>query len=288
MSSTLSCRATRARQEQCRDRKAVAQSLGSSEDVGRDAVVVGREGRTRAAHTALYFVENQHRPHFVTAAAQRLEHRPPEVVGAADALDRLDDDGGRFAIEAAQQCAGIVARREAYLEGRARKAVPLFQGTPCHRARRGGSAVKAVLEGDCFCATGDLEGKLEGILVRFGAAVEPEHGVEAQARELRQPRRCALANGHRQRVGLKGHLPCLALERRQPTRVPIAQSRHRMTAVKVQELAPIARVQPNALAVHHLDGVLRKHLRQMAFDRPRHRFGAHHGACPRSSRVPGR
>ncbi len=184
---------------------------------------------------------------------------------------------------------GIVARREAHIEGRARKAVPFFQGAPGHRAGGGGSAMPALFQRDRFAAAGDLERELERIFVGLGAAVDPEHGVESQAREFRQPRGGALADRHGQCIGLKRHLPRLALERRQPARVAVAQSRDRMAAVEIQNLAAVARVQPHALAVRHLDRVLREHLRQMALERARAvsvsvLMGV---SSSRSSRVPG-
>jgi hypothetical protein len=37
-----------------------------------------------------------------------------------------------------------------------------------------------------------------------------------------------------------------------------------MAAVEVQDFAPVARVQPNALAMGYLDGILSEHLRQVA------------------------
>jgi hypothetical protein len=55
---------------------------------------VGGEGRAGAAHAALHFVENQSAPDIVAALPQRLQHRLADIVGAADALHRLDDDRG--------------------------------------------------------------------------------------------------------------------------------------------------------------------------------------------------
>src|SRR5882672_7499469 len=44
----------------------------------------------------------------------------------------------------------------------------------------------------------------------------------------------------------------------------VTQAGDRMPAVEIQDLAAVARVQPDALPVGHLDGILRKHLRQVA------------------------
>ena len=96
--------------------------------------------------------------------------------------------------------------------------------------------------------------------------------------EFRQARRRALADRHGHRIGLKRHLPRLAFERRQPARMAITQARDRVTAVKIQDLAAVARIQPHALAVRDLDRVLREHLREMALERRRVESGVIMGA----------
>ena len=112
-------------------------------------------------------------------------------------------------------------------KGRARKAVPFFQRAPGHRARGGRAAVPALLERHRLGAAGHLERELQRVLVGLGAAVDAEHGVESEARELDQARGGALADRHRQRVGLERHLPRLALERGHPSRMAVAQARRR-------------------------------------------------------------
>ncbi len=47
----------------------------------------------------------------------------------------------------------------------------------------------------------------------------------------------------------------------------VAQARDRVAAVEIQNLAPVAGMQPHTFAVGHFDGILREHLRQMAFMR---------------------
>ena len=131
---------------------------------------------------------------------------------------------------------------------------------PGHRARGGGASVPALFQRDGLGAAGHLERQLQRVFVGLGAAVDPEHGLEAETRELRQPRRGALANRHGQRIGLERHLARLALERGQPARMAVAQAGDRMAAVEIQDLAAVARMQPDAFAVHHLDRILREHL----------------------------
>ncbi len=99
MSSYLSCPATRRDSSSADTGKPLPKRLGGRDDVGRDAVVIRAEGRAGAAHAALHLVENQHRAHLVAAPAQRLQHRLADVVGAAHALDRLDDHRRGVAID---------------------------------------------------------------------------------------------------------------------------------------------------------------------------------------------
>ena len=124
--------------------------------------------------------------------------------------------------------------------------------------------MEPLFECDRIAAAGYFERQLERILIGFGAAVEPENSIQSQAHELRQPGGGALAYAQVQRIGLKRHLPRLALERGQPARVTVTQPGDRMAAVEIQNLAAVARVQPHAIAMRHLDRVLRKHLRQVA------------------------
>ena len=85
-----------------------------------------------------------------------------------------------------------------------------------------------------------------------------------ESHELRQAGGGALADCQGHSIGLKRHLPRLALERGQPARMTVAQARNRVPAVEIQDLAAVARMQPDALAMRHFDGILREHLRQMA------------------------
>ncbi len=266
------------RQHQGGHREAVAERLGAREHVGRDAVVVGRERRTGASHAALDLVEHQQRAQPVAALAQRLEHRLADIVGAAETLHGLDDDGGGVPVDVLLERCRIVARREAHVERPVRKPIPLLERAPGHRAGGGGSAVPAVLERDGLAASGDLERELQRVLVGLRAGIDEEHRVEAEIRELHQPRRGARAHRERQRVGLKAHLPRLALERRHPARVAVAEARDGVAAVEIEDLASVARMQPHAFAVRDLDRELREDLREMAFD----------GGHIRSSRARGR
>ncbi len=157
----------------------------------------------------------------------------------------------------------IVARREAHVERQARESVPLLECAPGHGPRCGGSAVPTVLERDGLGAAGDLERKLQSVLIGLGAGIDEEHRIEAEIRELDQTRRGSCAHGERQRVGLKAHLPGLPLDRRHPARVTVPQAGDGVATVKIENLAAVARMQPHPLAMRDLDRELREDLREM-------------------------
>src|ERR1700683_3183479 len=48
-----------------------------------------------------------------------------------------------------------------------------------------------------------------------------------------------------------------------------------MPAVEIQNLAAVARIQPDAVSMRHLNRILREHLRQVALERARRRAGVH-------------
>ncbi len=234
MSSYLSRSAMPPRHQQRGHRKAVAQGLRGGDHVRRDAVEIRGERRAGAAHAALHLIEYQQRAGVIAALPQCLQHGLADIVGAAHSLYGFDDDCGRIAVDELLDGGGFVARREPHVERRAREAVPFFQGAPGHRAGRRGAAVEALFERHDLAAARQLEGELQRIFVGLGAAVDPKHRVQSQACELRQARCGAFADDHGQRVGLKGHLARLALERRQPARMAVAQTRDRVAAVEIQ------------------------------------------------------
>jgi hypothetical protein len=127
----------------------------------------------------LHFIENQQGAGFVATPPQRLQHRLADIVGAAHALHRLDNDGGGVAVDELIDGGGRVARRETHVEGPARKPVPFFERAPGHGAGRGGSAVPTLLQRHDLAAAAQFEGEFQRVFVRFGAAVDPKHRVEA-------------------------------------------------------------------------------------------------------------
>ncbi len=77
---------------------------------------------------------------------------------------------------------------------------------------------------------------------------------------------------------MEGHRTRLPLERRAPARMAVAEARDRVAAVKVEELAAVARMQPDAVAVRDLDRVLRVDPGQMAAQRLCNRIRRHQHA----------
>ena len=265
MSSILSRSATRLRQQQRGHRKAVAQRLRRRDDVGRDAVEIGAERRAGAPHAALDLIEDQHGAHLVAAPAQRLQHRLADVERAADALHGLDDDRRRVAIDGPLDRGGIVARREADIEGPCAESRTISRARP-RSARRPppcGRANSARARRRCPRPV-----VLNASFSAFSFASAPlliQNTVSSpSAANLDEARGGAFADRHRQRVGLKRHLARLPLERGEPARVAVAQARNRVAAVKIEHLAAVARMKPDAFAMHDFDRILREHARQMS------------------------
>ena len=246
------------RQQQRRDREAVAQRLGGGDHVRHDAVIVSRERLARAADAALHFVEDQQRAGFVAALAQRREEFLAHVECAAHALHGLDDDRRRVLGDVFGNVFDVAALDPADVERRTRQEEPFLRRLPGGRGASGGTAVKALFHGrDVRAAGTHFERHLESVLVGLGAGVDPEHAVERQLRKLQQLLCGARADFHRHGIGLEVHLRGLIAQRFRPAFVAVAERSHRVTAIEVQHLAAIARMQPDALGAHHFDGILR-------------------------------
>ena len=179
---------------------------------------------------------------------------------------------------AARAAAGIVARREAHIEGPCAESRTTSRARPrSPRPRRRFGRASPARAPRLWCGPVILNASLSAFSFASAPQLMPEHGVETRAREFREPRRGALANRHGQRIGLKGHLPRLALERSQPARDghspsprphgrrknPKSCGRRARTATRPRHAPPrwdIARTPaPNG------------------FERARHRSAAHHG-----------
>ena len=110
--------------------KAVAQRLGRGDHVRHHAVVVSRERLAGAADAALHLVEDQQRAGFVAALAQRRQKFLAHVERAADALHRLDDDGGGVLGDVVGDVRDVAALDPAHVERRARQEEPLLRRAP--------------------------------------------------------------------------------------------------------------------------------------------------------------
>jgi hypothetical protein len=67
--------------------------------------------------------------------------------------------------------------------------------------------------------------------------------------------------------------------------MPVAQAGDSVAAVEIEDLAPVARVQPDALSVRHLDGILRENLGEVTGHQVHPGAGA---VSPRVSSKPSR
>ena len=86
------------------------------------------------------------------------------------------------------------------------------------------------------------EGEAEGVLVGLGAAVDQEGARQPLGAEAHQPSGGPGAHGERHRVALEEQLLRLASQRRQHPRVPVAEQRHRVAAVEVDQRAAVPRI----------------------------------------------
>ncbi len=101
------------------------------------------------------------------------------------------------------------------------------------------------------------EGEAERVLVRLGAAVDQEGAGEPGRPEAHQPLGGPGADGERHRVALEEQLLRLGAERRHQPRMPVAEQRHGVAAVEVDQRAAVARMDDRPLAPDGLDGGVR-------------------------------
>jgi len=139
-----------------------------------------------------------------------------DIVGAADPLHRLDDDGRRIPVDDFSTAAGCHAAQthiKGYVENRT------FSRAPGDGAGGRGSAMPSLFQRDDLPA-GQFERKLRAFSLA-PRAVDPEDGSRPSPR-IRQ-RRGALANDHG-RALVWNAFAGLALERRSQRGCPLAQA----------------------------------------------------------------
>ena len=119
--------------------------------------------------------------------------------------------------------------------------------------------MERAFDGHDTAAACHLESHAQGVFIGFGAGVHEEHAVEGWTGELHEPRCGAHAHVHRHGIALEVAGFRLAGESARPARVLVAECGDRVAAVEIEHAAAIARVQPDALGIDDLDGVLREH-----------------------------
>ena len=260
--SSLSAEVTFALASKRRTGKTVTQRLGRRDHVRHDAVHVGRERISNTAHATLHFVEDQQRADFVATAAQRLQKLLAEINRAGEPLHGLDDDGAVSSVTKSWNGVDVAARNETDIKRRAWEAVPLLLRAPGYGARGSGTAVEAAFDGADLRPAGHLERQLQRVLVRLGAAVDEEHAGDGQPGKAHQPFGRARANLHRHGVGLEVAGLRLLGQRAREAGMSVAESGHGMTAIQIEHTLATAVGEPDALAGHHFDRVLRKYRRK--------------------------
>ena len=144
------------RRDERPQRHSAAEGLGQADDVGRDAVALHGEERSRAPQSGLYFVEDEQRARAVAAFAQRFEPARSRQAHARFARHGLDEYGGRAAGDPVERLEIVEFDRAA------------------HR--------------DEFRAFGDALGQFERPFDRLGARIDEINAVERCGQRSGDPR----------------------------------------------------------------------------------------------------
>jgi hypothetical protein len=184
--------------------------------------------------------------------ARRKQKVAPQRVGAGETLDRFEDDCRGGGIDRLLQHAEVAARDELDIERLGGKAVPAL-GTPGDRGCGSRAAVKGPFDRHHLRPSGLAEREAQRVLVRFGAAVDQERLLESFRCEADQRLGGAPAHQVRHRVRLELQLPGLMRQRREQPRMAVAEERHRMTAVEVEDPPALPGFEPDILTADRLD-----------------------------------
>ncbi len=147
----------------------------------------------------------------------------------------------------------VAARHELDVERLGWEAVPALRAPrDCGGGR--GAAVKGALDGNDFPAPGLAQGEAQRVLVRLGAAVDEEGLLEPIRGEADQRLGGPSADEIGHGVRLELQLPGLVRKRCQQPGVAVAQERHGVTTVEIEDPPPVRSLEPDAFAAHRLDG----------------------------------
>ena len=177
------------RRDERPQRHSAAEGLGQADDVGRDAVALHGEERSRAPQSGLYFVEDEQCARAVAAFAQRFEPARSRQAHARFALHWLDEYGGRAAGDPVERLEIVEFDRAHVGQQRPESRLPLLAFGGAHHAHR---AVRRTVVGaahrDEFRAFGDALGQFERPFDRLGARIDEINAVERCGQRSGDPR----------------------------------------------------------------------------------------------------
>ena len=212
--------------QQRRARKAGAERLRGRDHVGRDAVHVRGERVARAAHAALHFVEDRaaRRPRCSARATPAGTARPRSTAPPTPCTGST-----MTAAVSVPTMRSIASRSPRGTNSTSNGAC----GKPYHfciapQVTAPAAAVrpwKLPSTATTLRRPVILQRELERVLVRLGARVDEEHGVQPKAREAREARRGARAHLERHGVALEDQRVRLLLERREQARMASSRAR---------------------------------------------------------------
>ena len=211
------------------------------------------ERRSAAPEAALNLVEDQQGAGLVGGLARREQEIAPERVGAGQTLHRFEDERGGGRVDRLRQHPEVATGHELDVERLGRKAVPALRA-PGDRGGGGGAAVEGAFDGDDLGPAGFAKGEAQRVLVRLGTAVDEEGLLEAFGGEADQRLSGPSADEIRHRVRLELELAGLVSQRREQPRVTVAEERHGVSAVEVENPPAVPGLEPDAFATHRLDG----------------------------------
>jgi hypothetical protein len=123
--------------------------------------------------------------------------------------------------------------------------------------------MKCAFDGDDFGAACHLERHSQRVLVSLSARVHKKNAVEVITCEAGESSGGAHPHIHGDRIALEAAGIGLSSERVRPAWVLVAERSDSVTAVKIENTAPISRMEPNAFRIDNFDGVLRKNRSEM-------------------------
>ena len=233
-----------------------AQSLSQTDYVGRDAVLGHGEHLARTSHAGLYLIENEHRPHFVAAAAQSLEVSRLRRPHARLALHRLAQHARRAARDLRKILHAVETYGPRVGQQRPERPFPLLAlGRPHHAHGAVCRAVVCLPHGDHLGTAGISLCKLQRPFDRLGARIDEVYAVDRVGHGRRETRGILhlrpldqLSVDHN--VHVVGRLP---LHGPHHIGVAVTDVTHRHPRHKVVIALALGRIEKDAFGTRHLD-----------------------------------